>query len=151
MPWQPSILHDVKVAIADGLALRPGLAGVQIATAWLGEESARESIQLRGRDRSTQDWASIGRLQREENLTIEGVIWVVKGGKDESVIREARGRAFELYAEIEEFVRVDPSLDDLVKQIETVALDLDEGIHLDGGRYAELSFSIEAMQRLRTI
>lgn len=142
-----SKLHVAMNAIADGLALRPGLAGVQIATGPLGGDSAQESIQL-FTGSSSQAWATTGR-RREEETTIEGAIWVMRAGKDEPVIRAARTRAFALLAEIEDFLRLDPSLGGIVRECGLTNVELDQGVNPDG-RWCQLDFTVSPNQRLNS-
>lgn len=97
-----SRLAAVKSALVDLWVLRAGLAGVQIASADLGNANyATESIMLVGQDDIEQEWVHVGRLSRDERLTLTGAIYVMKPGAGEAVIRAARDRGFELMAEIE--------------------------------------------------
>jgi hypothetical protein len=144
-------LHVVKNALADALALLPALSGVQIGTAYLGDESALESIQFRSPDRAVQNWVHEGRLTREEEMTIDGVVWVVKPGKGETIIRAARGRAVELWAAVEGYLRgstAGVTIENTVLMVTTTAYGTEEGIHPQG-RYCQLEFSITAKVRLR--
>lgn len=97
-----SRLAAVKSALVDLWAQRSGLTGVQIASAELGGSAAAlERIELIGDDTIEQDWVHVGRLSRDERLTLVGSIYVMKPGAGETVIRAARDRAFALMAEIE--------------------------------------------------
>lgn len=133
-------------AIADGLALRAGLSGVQVGTGPLGAASQQESIQL-FTGSSSQEWATTGR-RKEEELTIDGSIWVSRPSADDAVIREARARAIALLAELEDFLRLDPSLGGVVRVSSLASVELDQGVTPDGGRWCQLDFVIECNQRL---
>src|SRR5487761_2653762 len=120
MTTTTSQLHLVKNAIVDGLAMRAGLAGVQVASAYLGKDTKAESIQIGVGDELNQSWSQIGNRERQEDMIIRGIVWVMKPGADEAVIRTTRARAVALMAEIEDFFRVDPSIGGLVKVSEIV-------------------------------
>ncbi len=146
-----SKLHALKVAIVDGLAARANIisAGVQVSGAFLGKDTAVESIQLTGPDHMDQDWAALGKLSRNENITLQGLIWIQKPGADETVIRSTRARAFELLAEVEDFLRADPGVAAVVKYSGLRATDITEGANPEG-RVCQLDFEIGAFQRLQS-
>lgn len=144
-----SVAHAFMVALADTLALRANLAGVQIATGWLGGDSdARESIQLTA-VRAEQRWGMVGNRRRDEEFTVEGTIWVTRAGKNEPVIREARERAFALLAEIEDCLRVDPTVGNIAKGSQVSAYDLDQGATTDG-RWCQVELEILVNKDLRS-
>lgn len=140
-------MHVVKNQLVDALALRAGLAGVQIASAYLGKDSAPENIQFLSPDRSDQDWAAIGKLSRDEKLTIQGVVWVIQPGAGETIIRSVRARAMALFAEIEAYIRSDPTLGGTVKQVNATEYSSEEGAS-PNGRYCAIEFFIHTMARL---
>lgn len=144
-----SRLHALKVAVADGLALRSGLSGVQIASVYLGDEtSGLETIQLMGPDDIDQEWREIGKFSRDESLTVQGMILVVTPGAGETVARTARARAFALMAEVEAFFMADPSVGGVVKAALGAPTGLHEGIE-ERGRWALIQFAIKTqLQRL---
>jgi hypothetical protein len=145
---QPSRLDTLLVAICDGLALRAGLAGVQIGSGPLGDSTERESIQFVGGNLA-QEWGSIGKLEREESIELAGSVWVRKEGGGETVIREARARAFVLLAELEDFLRADPSVGTAIRVGALARGVLDQGAG-DGYRWVELEFLIQAGKRLQS-
>jgi hypothetical protein len=143
-------IHVLKNAIVDGLSLRSGLAGVQITSAFIGDQlDARESIQLALNDEITGDWAQVGKFSRNETITVTGIVTVDRPGAGETVIRECRQRAAELMAEIESFVVADPSIGAVVLQAKVRPTMLAEGFSPEG-RWALLRFEIEAFSRLTT-
>lgn len=142
-------VHALKLALADGLGDWPGLAGVQISSGYLGDETAKESIQLTGPDDIGQEWAALGRKSKDETITLEGFAWTVQPGAGETAIRAARARVIALAAEVELFLKSDPSLGGVVKWSAFKAAGLREGAHPDG-RSAQLTFTVEAFSRLQS-
>ena len=149
MTTTTSQLHVVKNAIVDGLAMRAGLAGVQVASAYLGKDTKAESIQIGVGDELNQSWSQIGNRERQEDMIIRGIVWVMKPGADEAVIRTTRARAVALMAEIEDFLRVDPSIGGLVKVSEIVPKSCTEHANPDG-RMCQVDFDVHTMNRLRS-
>ena len=144
-----SIAHAYMAALADALAARTGLFGVQIATGWLGgETAARESIQLTA-VRGTQQWGMLSNRRRNEEFTIEATIWVGEPGKNETVIRSVRARAVELLAEIEDELRVDPTVGNIAQVSQVTAYDLDQGSN-QSGRWCQIEFEITVNKDLRS-
>lgn len=47
---------------------------------------------------------------RLENYSVSGFLWVEKAGADETVIREARDRAFDIFAAIETYLNDTPTV-----------------------------------------
>lgn len=142
-----SRLFDALDNFAAALALRSGLSGVQIATGPLGGESARESIQFfTGRD--NQDHVTTGR-RRESTFSLDGAVWVLKPGKNETVIKAARDRAQALLAEIEDELRTDPSIGGTVRESGITDYDLDQGVNPDG-HWCQLDFTISGTVRLNS-
>lgn len=136
--------------LADALAARPGLAGVQVASGWLGADtSGTESIQITD-GRSAQAWAALGRQSREETLTITVAIWVRRAGGGEAVIRETRARAFALLAELEDQLRGSTagiSLGGAARSSQITGIDLNQGAN-PGDRWCQIDATIEADKRL---
>lgn len=144
-----SIAHAYMVALADALALRTGLFGVQIATGWLGGDSAaRESIQFTA-VRGTQQWGMLSNRRRNEEFVIEAGIWVVEPGKGEDVIRTVRARALALLAEIEDELRVDPTVGNVAQVSQVTSYNLDQGGNTSG-RWCQIEFEITVNKDLRS-
>lgn len=142
-------------ALADGLAARAGLAGVQITSAYLGSELyGSEFVMLDGDHKLDADWSSFGRLSRDERITIGGSVVVRAPGAGESVVRAARARAAAIFGEIEAYLTESASQNRLtvngapvvnVSRIRPTAY----GDLLDTeGRVAILTFSVECDARL---
>jgi hypothetical protein len=141
-------IHSLKNAVADGLALRAGLAGVQIGTAWYGDDRAQgEAIWLDGPDVLDGDWAALGRLSRDERITLQGVVYVRQPGAGETTIRAVRARCVALFAEIEAFIVGDPSVGGVVLRSLIRPRGLAESMDPEG-RIGILTFELEAHARL---
>ena len=147
-----SSIPDAMDAFVDGMLLRANIisAKVQVASGYLGGDSAaKESIQLTDVPAATQSWGMLGNRRRDEEYTINGLIWVVKAGKNETVIRSARDRAFALLAEIEDFLRLDPTIGSTTKVSELTAYPFDQGANAEG-RWCQIDFSIACKKDLRS-
>lgn len=142
-------IDALKIALADALAARPALSGVQVGSAFLGDQSLRESIQLAGPDDITQEYAALGRspLAVDETLSLGGFVFVIRPGAGEDTIRAVRARAVALASEVEGTIRADPSLGAVVKWARFRASGMREGAHPDG-RACLFDFTIEAFSRL---
>lgn len=137
-------LHELKVAVADKLALRGGLAGVAIHSADMGDEMpAREYIALIGEDIIEQEWAGIGQFGRDEQLTLTGAVYVMRPGGGEAIVREARSRCITLMGEIEALCTADPSFGGVVRSALARPAELHE-IATPEGRVAVLRFEIRS-------
>jgi hypothetical protein len=112
---------QVEDALVAQLQARVGLAGVQVDIGPLGDSSARgewiqfgvgESAALSG----AQEWGSLGNKRKDERVSITGRVFVASSGTGTNRLRDARDRALELMAEVEEQLRDDPKIDGLVVQ-----------------------------------
>lgn len=135
-------------ALRTRLLARPGLAGVQVATGPLAEDTALESIQVFRVD-TDQVWAALGGRSREETGTMTGAIWIVAPGADEPAIKAARDRAYALLAELESDLRADPSVNGTVRVAQLASADLTQGLN-DNGRVAQVTFTVNLEARLTT-
>lgn len=151
-----SRVHVIKSNLADQLALRAGLSGVAIYTAVpLSEaEGETEFIAFDGQDEISQEWGALGRLTREEIVTLNAFVWARRGGAGESIIRAVRARVVALFAEVEGyFVETKPQNRIAVAGVNTVDTSLCRATWLresiDGeGRVAELGFQVRCTSRL---
>jgi hypothetical protein len=147
-----STIHAAMNAFGDGMLARANIisAKVQVSTGYLGGDSAaKESIQLTDVTPATQEWGLIGNRRRNEEYTLNGLIWVLKAGKNETVIRLARARAFELLAEVEDFLRLDPTIASTTLVSELASYPLDQGANQEG-RWAQVDFAIACKKDLRS-
>ncbi len=142
-----SSVHAFKNALVDGLAGRPALAGVQVVSAPLtAKDAARESIQLGDVD-GEQEWSALGKLAREERYTVDVMVWVVRPGSDEAVFRDVRGRAFALFAEVETFLRSDPTVGNVARVSAIRRPEVTEGANPEG-RVCRIDFQVAVEKRL---
>lgn len=74
---------------------------------------------------------------------------MLKAGKNETVIRLARARAFELLAEVEDFLRLDPTIASTTLVSELASYPLDQGANQEG-RWAQIDFAIACKKDLRS-
>lgn len=147
-----SSIPDAMDAFVAGMLLRANIisAGVQVASGYLGADSARhESIQLTSVPDAAQVWGMLGNRRRDEEYTIDGLVWAMKPGKNEPAIKAARDRAFELLAEIEDFLRLDPTIGGTTKVSELTAYPVDQGAN-EEGRWCQLDFEILCKKDLRS-
>lgn len=136
-------------ALKAQLEARPGLAGVRIGTAPLGDE-VTDSIELGYRVPSTQGWAALGKRGRNDNYTITGIVWRSKKGAGEAVAKEVRDRVFDLFAELEEQLRDDPHVNGTLiggTGAELTRAELTQW-YADGHRMARLEFDISCKARI---
>ena len=140
----PAFLDALKTA----LEARAGLAGVTIATCPLKEE-AIESIEFGYRITGTQGWAAFGQRSREDNYVITGIVWIAKDGAGETVAKEARGRVYDLFAELEEQLRDQPWLTNVVAGLgaQLTRADFDQWYD-DAKRIARMTFDISVSGRI---
>lgn len=147
-----STIHAAMNAIVDGLLARPNIItdGVMVSSGYLGADSSRhESIQLFGVTNATQQWGMLGNRRRDEEYTITGGIGVRRAGKNEAVIRAVRERAFELLAEVEDFLRVDPTIGGTTKVSELSRYPVEQGADSEG-RWCQVDFEITCKVDLRS-
>lgn len=103
----------VKTAVIDGLKARPALSGVQVA--WgIPKALERELIVVLGAD-GEQVFGALGGRRRDESLEVDVTISVT--GNDSDQERVSR-RALALFAEVEAFLRDDPTLGGIVRSAE---------------------------------
>lgn len=147
-----SSIPDAMDAFVAGMLLRANIisAKVEVASGYLGDKSNRqESIQLTDAPSAVQSWGMLGNRRRDEEYTLAGLIWVMKPGQMEPVIKAARDRAFELLAEIEDFLRLDPTIGGTTKVSELSAYPFEQGANGDG-RYCQIDFEISCKKDLRS-
>lgn len=129
----------------------PQRAEVVITTAPSGEPVPFESIQLFGTG-GDQQWAAIGNRRRRETYTIRAGIFIKRLGAGEAKAKEVRDRAYEILAELEDAIRVAPTLglaDRVIIQLTRV--DLDQGLDPDDGRIAALDIDLSVTAELVSI
>lgn len=125
---------------ADALAARAGLSGVLITTGYVSDAAQQDQIQIDSIE-GEQEWGLLGNLRRKEMFRIGGIIWVTRAGKDEAVIRVVRARAYVLLAEIEDYLRVAPTVSGTNKVSALTKYTLDQGANTSG-RWAQMDFEV---------
>lgn len=111
----------------------------------------KEKIEL-WRVASESEFASFGASQghpkHDEVFTLSGAVDATAPGKGEEAIEPARTRAYALFAELEDFVRDDPTFgnDRVIKSILRTG-DCDQGIR-DARRWCQIAFDIEVTARI---
>jgi hypothetical protein len=152
-----SAVDDAMNALQTQLAARPGLAGVTVASGDLDADTPREAIILGGVFEWEQEWATIGNLRKDEDFGVETVVWIVKPGAGETVIRAARDRAVAIVAEIETYLRLSTvhgdavdgiTLQGVVRSAEWRPTSLRQGPYPDGGRWCQVTGVIGIKARL---
>lgn len=138
MSWTaPAVLDQLK----SSLTLRAGLAGVQIATAAMGDEKMPEAIIFFGAD-GTQEWALLeNNYPKQDIYTIEGATWINKAGAGETIAKAARDRAATLLSELEAQLRADQTVNGLVEMCELQAVRLEQGVN-SNGRWCQITFGL---------
>lgn len=152
MATTTSTIHAAMNAFVDGMLARPNIinAGVQVTSGFLGADQARhESIQLFEVQGAEQSWDMLGNRRRHEEYTITGGIGVRRAGKNEDVIRDVRARAFELLGEIEDFLRVDPTIGGVTRVSELSRYPVQQGADAEG-RWCQIDFEISCKKDLRS-
>jgi len=140
----------LKAALADLLIAKTGaggaLEGVVVASAEVPTLRTHETIELMGEDLIEQEWAAIGKLARDEEITLNGLVFVRKPGPpSEAVIRAARDRAVALVAVIEDTLTGtggDPTVSNTVKAARCRPAELAEFADPEG-RIAMIRFEIK--------
>lgn len=90
-------------------ALRAGLPGVQVEYAWPGPNTESECVYL-DRVEGTVSYPALmaGRKMRQEDYTVDVVIWVHQPDTSPLAFQECESRAFQLRAAIEDALAADP-------------------------------------------
>lgn len=147
MTTETSAVHAWLNAFADALAARANLAGVLITTGYVADVGRLEAIQIGDTIEGEQEWSLLGNRRRKEQFRINGIIWVSKPGKGETVIRAARERAFVLLAEIEDELRLRPTVSATNKLSALTRYTVDQGASTDG-RWAQIDFEVSNWKEL---
>ena len=141
MTTTTSGVHAWLNAFADALGQRGALADVLITTGFVSDVGRRDAIQIGDSIEGEQEWGLIGNRRRDEKFRIGGIIWVQTAGKGEQVIRDARERAFVLLAEIEDELRLRPTVGATNKLSAITKYDVDQGATSDG-RWVQIDFEV---------
>jgi hypothetical protein len=88
-------------ALYTSLAARSGLSGVRVNYGPALPDPGRESVNILGLS-GEQQWASLGRLAKDEEYTVDLMIVVIREGQQ---TQPAVERAYDLLAELENQLR----------------------------------------------
>lgn len=145
----PAFLDNLKTL----LDARAGLIGpplVTVATGDLGTETPREAIILYGTPTAEREEVGMrgpAGFSYDHNVTVAGVIWIVKPGQGEPVIKQARDRAFDLLDEIDAALAADPKVGGACYFAAVTGDVLEQGAN-DEGRWCQLNLLITYRARL---
>lgn len=140
-------------ALCDALRGRDELHGVQVTSGPLSGSREPEGIELWTAD-DEQETKTTGR-RRESTITIEGQCYAIRPGSGETVIRDARDRAFVLAGQIETALResllgtkvADEAGDPTVREAYVTSLRLRQGANAEE-HIALIDFTIVARRSL---
>ena len=143
MPTTTSGVHAWINALADALALRANLISwnVLITTGFVSDTDRRDAIVVGDFIQGEQEWSMLGNRRRDERFRVSGAIWVTRAGKGDTVIRAARERAIAILAEIEDELRVSPTVTATVKVAALTRYEVDQGVSSDG-RWCEVDWEV---------
>lgn len=144
----PAVLND----LVDALKEREGLQQVSVTSGPLGTASApAEKLEFWRivHDQDFATWGSTqGRPSRGDDFGLTGAVWVSVPSAGEDTIRQARSRAYEIWAELSDYLRENPKLgraDVLKAQLKTGEVDQFAG---DQKRMCQIEFRIEVSARI---
>lgn len=133
-------------ALHDALSARTGLAGVRVNYGPALPDPGRESINILG-STGEQEWASLGRLAKEEVYTVQLMILVIREGQQ---TQPAVERAYELLGEVENELRenaLSPTEGNTVRVAAVSTVNLEVGAS-DTTRSALLTIGIRVQARI---
>lgn len=133
-------------ALATQLRARAGLTGVEVRTAHPGAKLPTEAIVMLSFD-GDQRWAALGKGSREETFLIPTSIYVSKPGATETVAKACQDRVVALFAEVENQLRTDPSINSTVR-VGAIRNPVAEQGYGDRDRWCEVMFQVECNVRI---
>jgi hypothetical protein len=137
-----SSLSTVVAGQVDNISSSP----VEVVDGEVGTTIPNQFVQIIGVSSGQQSWGSVGKQRRNESYDIQGMVRVYVGSDDQAYCRQ---RCFDLYALIETALDNDPSLGGVVNgAIQASPLDLRMGVTDQGGRAAELDFTLSVTTQL---
>lgn len=143
-----STVPTFKTALIAALQARSGLQGVTIAYAWPGPTSTAEMVAL-GRVEDSVDIPIMkaGRRHRDEDYTLDVVIWCSKPGSTPLKANDVEARAYEIKAELEDLLAESPQLITEILWAEYAGHD-SEFVPLDKGWAWQLTARVRVRARL---
>lgn len=145
----PDVLDALKALLDARKVAAPNgpMKGVEVRTAPTGDPVPKEVIAFLGTN-GDQAWGAIGNRRRKETYTLRTGIFILRGGAGEEKAVEVRNRAYEVQAEIEDAIRVMPTIglaDRVIIQL--VRSDLTQDWQ-DNGRVAALDIDLAVTAEL---
>lgn len=107
MTTKTSTVPALYGALLAGLTARPGLAGVMVTWGWPGRTPEREWLRIADTAFQQETHALGPTRPRKETYDVDMVVSVIRSADGQ---REAVERAFALMAEVEDFLRLDPTV-----------------------------------------
>jgi hypothetical protein len=133
----PAFLNE----LVDTLATLHGLQTVTVSSGRAGPTAALEQVAV-GSVVEVDDQPLTMGGNRLETYTVSGELIIEKPGAGEDAIRNARDRAFEVYAVIETYLNDYPTVGDTVVHAQLQRNQVRNNIALDG-RSCEIDFEIQ--------
>ncbi len=135
-------------ALVLALGLRGALSDVEVSAFPLGPDTRDDSIQM-GDVTLGEEWAHLGKRQREEQYVIQMVCWSIKPGTvQDGAALAARDRALVMYNEVAEEITTTPRQGvDLVLQSEPTSAEFEHGANSQG-RWCQVTFEVSVQARL---
>jgi hypothetical protein len=142
MPYY-STAPAFKDALFDALAARNGLSGVTVSYG-APLQGPREFIAL-GDISGSQQFAALGALAKDETYTLDVYVSVLREGNQQQQCTE---RCFAIAAEIEDYLRTNPTVNNTVRVAELLSPFQLEEYGSDQARQSILSLGISATERI---
>jgi hypothetical protein len=133
-------------ALVTALSARTGLSGVRVFYGPAFPDPGRESVAVMGLS-GNQEWASLGRLAKEEIYTVEVMIFVIREGQQ---TQPAVERVYALLAELENQLREgvnSPTMTGTVRVASVESVNLEMGVS-DTTRSALLTIGVRVQARI---
>ena len=133
-------------ALVTALSARSGLSGVRVFYGPAFPDPGRESVSVLGLS-GDQEWASLGRLAKEETYTVEVMIFVIREGQQ---TQPAVERVYALLAELEDQLRetvTSPTMSTTVRVASVNNVQLEVGVS-DTTRSALLTIGVRVQARI---
>ena len=145
---ETSMVIQVIEALQARLQARPGLAQVNVFALPQGpQDLGREYIVLATRIPGRQEFPFASKAIKNDAFTLNGVVGRMEPGKGDTAALAAMGRVMDLFAEIEDALRTDPSLGGLDVTAQIGGYEHSPGA-TDVGRVHEMTFEVRVDARL---
>lgn len=131
-------------AVRAALLARPGLAGVRIFTAPVGEQDigAENIVFAVEKTRVDQDYPTVPQRESFETYNVEGRIWIVTPGGGEAAIKAARDRALAILTQVQSECIANDTMTGSVRDVLLISYELEQ-FALDGARDCRIAFILK--------